>query len=170
MRGAEVGRADRLERLSRTHAHLVGHDAVAKNPVRHEERRQHGRLARDAALAVARDEALMEVGGHDAELRAQLGDVPPVLAEHAHRRRPGVGDERALVMRQQADEDGLPGAVRTEDGRVFALANRQPEPVEDAALALDDRRIEQLENGLMGHSFSFSFSFQLTVRRPAELG
>jgi hypothetical protein len=62
---------------------------------------------------------------------------------------------------------------------VFALANRQPEPVEDAALALDDRRIEQLENGLIGHSSQLlAISYQLSAvsskpaapNRSAEIG
>ena len=52
------------------------------------------------------------------------------------------------MVRQQADEHGFAGAVRTEDGRVLAFANRQAESVQDAALAFDDRRIDQFEDGL----------------------
>jgi hypothetical protein len=83
-----VGRADDVERLRGAAAHLVGHDAVTENAVGHEECGKHGRLARDAALAVASHEALMEVSRHDPELRAQFRDVPAVLAEDANRRGP----------------------------------------------------------------------------------
>ena len=82
----QVRRAHALERVGRPSAHLVGDRAVAQDAVRREKAGEHRGLARDAALAVAGDEPLMQIGRHDAELRSQLEHVPVVVAEHADRR------------------------------------------------------------------------------------
>ena len=52
--------------------------------------------------------------------------------------------QRAIVMREQADERGLPGAVGTDDGGMFARVDGEREAVEDAAVVFDDRRVAQL--------------------------
>ena len=72
------------------------------------------------------------------------------------------------MVRQQADEHRLSGAVGTEDGRVLALADRQPQSVQHAAIAFDDGRIEELENGLLGTWLrGVRCSRDLRARRPA---
>jgi hypothetical protein len=142
-----VGRAHGREGLGSPPPHVLGHDAVAKDAVRDQEARQDGRLTRDAALAVARQEALVEIGRHDPELGTKLGHIPPVLAEDPYRRRAVRGHKRSLVVGEQADEHGLPGPVGAQDRRMLALPDGQAKAVEDAPLAFNDRRVEKLENG-----------------------
>ena len=69
----------------------------------------------------------MEVAGDDPQLRAQLKDVPSVVAKNANWRRTVGRRERALVMGQQADQDRLAGAVGTEDGGVLTVVDGQRE-------------------------------------------
>ena len=86
-------------------AHLFGDDAVSQDSVRGEEAGDHGGFARDAPLTVSFHESLMEVAGDDPQLRAQLKDVPSVVAKNANWRRTVGRRERALVMGQQTDQD-----------------------------------------------------------------
>ena len=97
------------------------------------------------------DEPLMQIGRDDAELRSQLEDIPPVVAEHANRRRAVGRSERAVLVRQQPDEDRFPRAVGTDDGRVFAGGDGQREAVEDGAIVLDDGGVDEFQNGVSGH-------------------
>ena len=108
--------------------HLVGDHAVAQDAVRGEKAGEHRGLAGDAALAVAGDEPLVQVGRHDAELRSQVEHVPVVAAEHAHR---STGRRRCTSARTSCvsslTSSDLPGAVGTDDGGVLALLDRQGE-------------------------------------------
>ena len=121
----EVGCADGIKRLGGTASHVVGHDTVAQDAMRDEERREHCRFARNAALAVARDEALMEVGRHD----PSCARVPIRSSGRRTRGRPPSRrlHERPFVVRQQTSTDCQPFGPR--DGRVLAFADRQPESV-----------------------------------------
>jgi len=49
-------------------------------------------------------------------------------------------------VREQPDERGFPGAVRTDDGGVFAGLDRERQGVKDGAVVLDDRCVGKLEN------------------------
>ena len=100
-----------LERVDGPAPHLIGHRAVAQDALRRDEARQHRRKAGDAPFAVAGDETLMEIGRHDAELRAQLEYVPIVVAKHTHGWRVVRKRQRTLFVRQQPDQDRLAGAV-----------------------------------------------------------
>ena len=82
----EMGRAHPFERFTGAPAHVVGDRAVSKDALRRDEAREHRRQPGDAPFAVAADEALMQIGRDDAELRPQLEDIPVVVAEDAHRR------------------------------------------------------------------------------------
>ena len=74
----------------------------------------------ERAVRVALDEAIVQIGGDDAEPRAQLEDVPAILAEDADRSGVGAGDQRILLQRQQLDECRLARPVRPENGGVLA--------------------------------------------------
>ncbi len=142
MRGAH-----RSQCLRRSLAHLVGHRAVPQDAVRVEERGHDRRIPGDPPFAVTADEVLVQRGRDDAELRAEVEDVPPVLPEDPDRGiaiRPG---ERALVVCQQPHEHGLPRPVGADNRRVLPLANRQCQPVQHGAIVLDDRRVVQFEYG-----------------------
>ena len=89
-RGArQPRRVDALERLHRLAAHRVGHALMPEDAVRREEAGDDGVEAGEDAVRVAVDEAIVEIGGDDAELRSQLEHVPAILAEDADRRRRG---------------------------------------------------------------------------------
>ena len=143
----QVRRSHGVERLGSTEAHRVGDFAIPKYSVRHQKPRQHSGFAGDAALAVAGNETLMEIGRHDAKLRPQLENVPAIAAKNTHRgRRALVNRKSALVVRQEADQHGFAGPVGTKDGGVLPFANRQPQPIEDGAIAFDDGGVVQFEN------------------------
>src|SRR5206468_2537550 len=88
------------------------------------------------------------------ELRPQFEDVPVAAPEHAHRRAPIVGRDRAIFVGEQPDEDGFAGAVGTNDGGVFAGVDRQRDTVEYAAPVLLDGCGDELEDRLGVHTGS----------------
>jgi hypothetical protein len=88
-------------------------------------------FAADGAGAVPADEPLMEVGGHDAELRPQLEHVPERVAEDPDRRGPLIAGERVVLLGQHVDQRRFPRAVRADDGGMLASADRQGQPVKD---------------------------------------
>src|ERR1043166_7656113 len=88
----------------------------------------------------------MKVSGDDAELRLEVENVPAALAEHEHGGRAVLMAQRTVVVREQADERRFAGAVGADDRGGLAGVNREREAGEDAPIALDDRRIPQLED------------------------
>jgi len=54
--------------------------------------------------------------------------------------------ERAIVMREKADERGFTSAVRTDDGGVIAGADGQGKTVEDATIVFDDGGVSEFED------------------------
>ena len=131
-----------LERLHPAPPHLVGDRAVSQDALRGDEAREHRSEPRDASLAVAADESLMQVGRDDAQLRPELEDVPVVAAEDADRRRVIRQRKRTLFVGEQPNQNGLTCAVRPEDGRVLACADFQRQPVKDGGIAFLDAGIE----------------------------
>ena len=91
---------------------------------------------------------MVEVCRHDAELRTQLEHVPVVIAEHAYGRQVARQRKRALFVGKESHEDGLTGAVRSQDCRMFADADSQRQPVQYGSVAFLDAGIYQLEDGL----------------------
>ena len=146
MRGVHVG-----ERGNRRVAHRRGHRLTAKESLRGEESRDHGVFPVDLSGAVAGDETLVEIGGHDAELRAKLEDVPSRTAKHLHGRRLTVlRRQRVGVERQQVDQGGLAGPVGTEDRGVLAGPNRQRDRIEHRRAAAHHGRVRELQDGKAG--------------------
>src|SRR5439155_7640443 len=134
------------ERFTCPTAHLVADEAVPEDAVRREKAGEHGGLARDEPFAVAGHEPLMQIGRDNAELRSQLEHVPVAGAEHPnHGRRIIGGSERALLVSQQLDEERFSGTVGADNGCVLAGEDGQREAVENAAIVLHDRRVDQLE-------------------------
>jgi hypothetical protein len=145
---AEVRRIHVGECGHRFVAHRGGHRLAAKESLRREEARDHGVFPADLPGAVARDETLVEIGGHDAELRAKLEDVPSRTAEHLHGGRPAVfRGQRVGVERQEVDQRGLAGPVGTEDGGVLAGPDRQGDRIEHGRAVPHHGRIGELQNG-----------------------
>ena len=90
----------------------------------------------------------MQVGRDDAELGSQLEHIPIVVAEHADGRDAVGREERAVLVREQFQQDGLARAIGTDDGRVLADADRQRQTIENAAIVLDDAGRGELEDRL----------------------
>src|SRR5258705_10806252 len=89
---------------------------------------------------------MVQVGGDDAELRLQIEDVPAALAEDEDGGRSVLVTHRPVIVREQADERRLAGAVGTDDRGVLARGDGEREAVEDAAVIFDDRRVSELED------------------------
>jgi hypothetical protein len=119
---------------------------VSKNPVGRDERREHRRLGRDPPFAVPGDEALVQVGRYDPELRSQLEHMPVAAAEHAHRGVVIVTRHGAIFVRQQPEQHRFARTVGPDDSRVLAGGDRERNAVEDAAAVLLDACIDELEN------------------------
>ena len=132
------------QRVGRAASHLLRHGAIAQDALRRKKPREHGCFSRYPSLVVAKHKTVMEIGGDDAELRSQIEDVPSAFAEDQYGRRSVFVAHRAVVVRQEAHQRRLPGAVGTDDGGVFSRLDRQREAVEDAAVVLDDRCVAQL--------------------------
>ena len=66
--------------------------------------RQDGGIGLHPAFVVAEDEPVLEVGGHDTELRPQLEHVPSVAAEHTDGRGGTGYGQRPVLVREQPDE------------------------------------------------------------------
>ncbi len=123
-------------------------------PCVREEPRQHRRLAAEVAGAVAADEPLVQIGGHDPEPRPQLEEVRQRFAEDADRRRAVFAGERVILLGQHVDERRFSRAVRADNGRVLAGADRQRQPVEDPDAVLDHGGVTQFENWFIMHHVS----------------
>ena len=63
---------------------------------------------------------------------------------------PLAARHRPLEMRQQADQDGFPGAVGPDDGGVLARGDGEGHVVENGAIVLENGRLMEFEDG-RGH-------------------
>jgi len=68
------------------------------------------------------------------------------VAEHTHRCGVVVQRQRAVLEREQPDEDRFAGAVGADDGGVLARVDGERDAVEHAAVVLDHRRIDELQH------------------------
>lgn len=84
-----------------------------------------------------------EFGGDDAEVGAELGNVPTLAAEEAQLR--GGCDDGVALAGDGLDEGGFAAAVGTEDGKVFAVGDAQGDVVKDDVVAAGDRDIAHEE-------------------------
>ena len=126
--------------------HLGGHDAVPKNPLGREEAGKHRGFRDDAPFVVAEDKPVMQVRRDDAELGAQLEDVPAVVAKHTYRRCAVGRRDRTILEREQPDELRFSGPIGAENGGVLVGLDGECEAVKDGMLALDDRCVVKLKN------------------------
>ena len=150
---SEVARAHALEGLSCQATHLVGHVDIEQHALRRKEARNDRVFPADRAGAMAGNEASVQIARHDADLLPQFKDVPRVTSEDTHRRLATKRCQRSILERQQVQQRRLAGTVRTQDGGVRALVNRQRQAIEGFRCAFDDRRVGELKQGL-GHGWA----------------
>ena len=77
-----------------------------------------------------------EFGGDDAEVGAELRDVPALVAEEA--KFGGGGDDGVALAGEGFDEGGFAAAVGAEDGEVFTIGDAEGDVVEDDVVAAGD--------------------------------
>ena len=145
----EVRRVETRERDGRLLPHVAGDVQADQEPSRREKPRKDRILAADAPRAVAVDEPLVQVRGHDAEASLKLRDVPAIAPEDPDR---GVALARQgiVIADEQIDEGRLAGAVRAENRGVLPGANGQREAIEHAHAVLDHTGVGQLQDGVVG--------------------
>ena len=61
---------------------------------------------------------------------------------------PSSGASGTLFVAQELREERLPGPVRPDNRRVLAGVDREGQTIEDAPVILDDRRIDEFEDGI----------------------
>jgi hypothetical protein len=84
-----------------------------------------------------------EFRGDDAEVGAELRDIPALAAEEAELR--GGGDDGIALAGDGFDECGFAAAVGTEDGDVFAVGDAEGDVMEDDVVAAGDGDIVREE-------------------------
>ncbi len=80
-----------------------------------------------------------EFGGDDAQMSAELGDIPALAAEQAQFG--GGRDDGIALAGDGPDEGGFAAAVGAEDGDVFAVGDAQGDCVQHDIVAAGDRNV-----------------------------
>lgn len=94
-----------------------------------------------------------KLGGDDAEVGAELGDVPAAAAEEEQLGR--VRDDGVALAGDGFDEGGLAASVGAEDGDVLAGSDAEGDGMEDNVVAAGDGDVaheEEIEMRGLGHN------------------
>jgi hypothetical protein len=137
----EMGDFEEVEHVTRFALHLGGDFVPWPDADAAEEAGED-----DLVTGVVAGAELHPVVGDDAELTAEIVDMPSVAAEDFEA--PGFGLETRIEFAgDQLDEGRFAGAVRAQDHDVFALGDGEGDVVEDGLVAALDGDVLEIEEG-----------------------
>jgi len=148
---------------------LVGASAHFRRDVEVGPEGRGGEEAGNDGVETARDGGALagKLGGDDAEVGAELGDVPALAAEEAEL---GGGREDGVALAGEgADQRGFAAAVGTKDGEVFAVGDAEGDGVEDDVVPAGDADVAHEEEvGIVGVGQSLSAVTQANYFRGGD--